>query len=38
MQNATERRQEILEYISDKRRLTYQELVDNFDISVRDGL
>ena len=33
MQSATERRQEILEYISDKRRLTYQELVDNFDIS-----
>ena len=33
MQNATERRQEILEYISDRRCLTYQDLADNFDIS-----
>lgn len=35
MQNATERRLEILEYVSDKRQLTYQEIADEFTISYR---
>ena len=35
MQNATERRLEILEYVSDKRQLTYQEIADEFRISYR---
>ena len=35
MQNATERRLEILEYVSDKRQLTYQEIADEFKISYR---
>ena len=33
MQSATERRQMILEYISDMRKVTIQNIVDEFDIS-----
>lgn len=33
MQSATERRQLILEYISDKRKVTIQNIVDEFEIS-----
>lgn len=33
MQSATERRQLILEYISDMRKVTIQNIVDEFDIS-----
>lgn len=33
MQSATERRQDILYYISDSRRVTYQEIADKFNIS-----
>lgn len=35
MQNATERRQEMLYYISDHRRVTYDELANEFNISYR---
>lgn len=35
MQNTTERRQLILEYISDYRRVTIQNIADEFGISVR---
>ena len=34
MQNTTERRQQILEYISDRRHVTMQEIVDEFQISM----
>lgn len=34
MQNATERRQEILYYISDRRKVTVQEIAYEFNISV----
>ena len=33
MQSATERRQEILYYISDRRRVKYREIADEFNIS-----
>ena len=33
MQSATERRQEVLYFISDRRRVTYQEIADEFGIS-----
>lgn len=33
MQNTTERRQEILYFISDRRRTTYQQIADEFHIS-----
>jgi len=33
MQNATERRQEILQFISDRRRVKYREIADEFNIS-----
>lgn len=33
MQSATERRQEVLYFISDHRRVTYQEIADEFGIS-----
>lgn len=33
MQSATERRQDVLYYISDRRRVTYQEIADEFGIS-----
>ena len=32
MQNTTERRQQILEYISDRRHVTMQEIADEFQI------
>lgn len=35
MQNATERRQEILYFISDRRRVTYQQIADEFNISYK---
>lgn len=33
MQSATERRQEVLYFISDRRRVTYQQIADEFGIS-----
>lgn len=33
MRNATERRQEILYFISDRRRVKYREIADEFNIS-----
>ena len=33
MQSATERRQDVLYYISDRRRVTYQEIADEFGVS-----
>ena len=33
MQSATERRQSILEYVSDKRQLTYADICNEFNIS-----
>lgn len=33
MQSATERRQEILYFISDRRRVKYREIADEFNIS-----
>ena len=33
MQNATERRQEILYFISDRRRVKYREIANEFNIS-----
>ncbi len=35
MRNTTERRQQILEYISDRRVVTMQEIADEFDICLR---
>lgn len=34
MQNTTERRQEILYFISDRRKLTLREIADEFQISI----
>lgn len=34
MQNTTERRQEILYFISDRRKVTMQEIADEFQISI----
>lgn len=33
MRNTTERRQEVLYFISDRRRVTYQQIADEFNIS-----
>ena len=33
MQSATERRQQIIEYLSDHRQVTYREIADEFNIS-----
>ena len=35
MQNATERRMDIMYYISDRRRTTYQEIADQFNIGYK---